>query len=40
MEAFDNELFGPVASVMSKDDAHAVELANNNSIWFGFWSIY
>jgi succinate-semialdehyde dehydrogenase/glutarate-semialdehyde dehydrogenase len=30
MEAFDNELFGPAASVMrAKDDAHAVELANN-----------
>jgi succinate-semialdehyde dehydrogenase/glutarate-semialdehyde dehydrogenase len=28
MEAFDNELFGPAASVMrAKDDAHAVELA-------------
>jgi succinate-semialdehyde dehydrogenase/glutarate-semialdehyde dehydrogenase len=31
MEAFDNELFGPAASVMrAKDDAHAVELANNS----------
>jgi succinate-semialdehyde dehydrogenase/glutarate-semialdehyde dehydrogenase len=29
MEAFDNELFGPAASVMrAKDDAHA--LANNS----------
>jgi succinate-semialdehyde dehydrogenase/glutarate-semialdehyde dehydrogenase len=36
MEAFDNELFGPVASVMrAKDDAHAVELANNSQFGLG-----
>jgi succinate-semialdehyde dehydrogenase/glutarate-semialdehyde dehydrogenase len=39
MEAFDNELFGPAASVMrAKDDAHAVELANNSQ--FGLGSEY
>ena len=36
MEAFDNELFGPVASVIrAKDDAHAVELANNSQFGLG-----
>jgi succinate-semialdehyde dehydrogenase/glutarate-semialdehyde dehydrogenase len=36
MEAFDNELFGPAASVMrAKDDAHAVELANNSQFGLG-----
>jgi acyl-CoA reductase-like NAD-dependent aldehyde dehydrogenase len=40
MEAFDNELFGPAASVMrAKDDAHAVELANT-AIWIRLWSIH
>jgi succinate-semialdehyde dehydrogenase/glutarate-semialdehyde dehydrogenase len=39
MEAFDNELFGPVASVIQQDDAHAVELASNNSV-FGLGSGY
>jgi succinate-semialdehyde dehydrogenase/glutarate-semialdehyde dehydrogenase len=35
MEAFD-ELFGPAASVMrAKDDAHAVELANNSQFGLG-----
>jgi succinate-semialdehyde dehydrogenase/glutarate-semialdehyde dehydrogenase len=35
MEAFDNELFGPAASVMrAKDDAHA-ELANNSQFGLG-----
>jgi hypothetical protein len=34
MEAFDNELFGPSLSDTSKDDAHAVELANIlNLVW-------
>lgn len=36
MEAFDNELFGPVASVIrAKDDVHAVELANNSQFGLG-----
>jgi succinate-semialdehyde dehydrogenase/glutarate-semialdehyde dehydrogenase len=36
MEAFDNELFGPAASVMrAKDDAHAVALANNSQFGLG-----
>ena len=36
MEGFDNELFGPVASVIrAKDDAHAVELANNSVFGLG-----
>lgn len=36
MEAFDNELFGPVASVIrAKDDTHAVELANNSQFGLG-----
>lgn len=36
MEAFDNELFGPAASVIrAKDDAHAVELANNSQFGLG-----
>jgi succinate-semialdehyde dehydrogenase/glutarate-semialdehyde dehydrogenase len=36
MEGFDNELFGPVASVIrARDDAHAVELANNSSFGLG-----
>lgn len=36
MEAFDNELFGPVASVIrAKDDNHAVELANNSQFGLG-----
>ncbi|SDX82538.1 NAD-dependent succinate-semialdehyde dehydrogenase [Flavobacterium degerlachei] len=36
MEGFDNELFGPVASVIrAKDDAHAVELANNSQFGLG-----
>jgi muconolactone delta-isomerase len=40
MEAFDNELFGPAASVMrAKDDAHAVELAKF-AIWIRLWSIH
>jgi succinate-semialdehyde dehydrogenase/glutarate-semialdehyde dehydrogenase len=30
MEGFDNELFGPVASVIrAKDDTEAIALANN-----------
>jgi succinate-semialdehyde dehydrogenase/glutarate-semialdehyde dehydrogenase len=36
MEGFDNELFGPAASVIrAKDDAHAVELANNSQFGLG-----
>ena len=36
MEGFDAELFGPVASVIqAKDDAHAVELANNSQFGLG-----
>lgn len=36
MEAFDNELFGPVASVIrAKDEAHAIELANNSQFGLG-----
>ena len=36
MEAFDNEQFGPVASVIrAKDDNHAVELANNSQFGLG-----
>lgn len=36
MEGFDNELFGPVASVIrAKDDDHAVELANNSVFGLG-----
>ncbi|HEY4617970.1 MAG TPA: NAD-dependent succinate-semialdehyde dehydrogenase [Flavobacterium sp.] len=36
MEGFDNELFGPVASVIrAKDDAHAIELANNSRFGLG-----
>jgi succinate-semialdehyde dehydrogenase/glutarate-semialdehyde dehydrogenase len=36
MEGFDNELFGPVASVIrARDDAHAVELANNSIFGLG-----
>lgn len=36
MEGFDNELFGPVASVIrAKDDAHAIELANNSQFGLG-----
>lgn len=36
MEGFDNELFGPVASVIrAKDDAHAIELANNSQYGLG-----
>jgi succinate-semialdehyde dehydrogenase/glutarate-semialdehyde dehydrogenase len=36
MEGFDNELFGPVASVIrARDDAHAVELANNSVFGLG-----
>jgi succinate-semialdehyde dehydrogenase/glutarate-semialdehyde dehydrogenase len=38
MEAFDNELFGPSLSDTSKDDAHAVELANNSQ--FGLGSVF
>ena len=36
MEAFDMELFGPVASVIhAKDENHAVELANNSQYGLG-----
>lgn len=36
MEGFDNELFGPVASVIrARDDAHAIELANNSVFGLG-----
>jgi succinate-semialdehyde dehydrogenase/glutarate-semialdehyde dehydrogenase len=36
MEGFDNELFGPVASVIrARDDAHAVQLANNSVFGLG-----
>ncbi|MDO7172311.1 NAD-dependent succinate-semialdehyde dehydrogenase [Mariniflexile sp. AS56] len=36
MEGFDNELFGPVASVIrAKDENHAIELANNSSFGLG-----
>ena len=36
MEGFDNELFGPVASVIkAKDEAHAIELANNSNYGLG-----
>jgi len=36
MEAFDNELFGPVASVIrAKDEDHAVVLANSSQFGLG-----
>ena len=36
MEAFDNELFGPVASVIrAKDEDHAIDLANNSQFGLG-----
>ncbi len=36
MEAFDNELFGPVASVIrAKDENHAIELVNNSQFGLG-----
>lgn len=36
MEAFDNELFGPVASVIkAKDEAHAIKLANCSQFGLG-----
>ncbi|MFB9052139.1 NAD-dependent succinate-semialdehyde dehydrogenase [Formosa undariae] len=36
MEAFNEELFGPVASVIrAKDEAHAIELANNSKFGLG-----
>ncbi|EKF56260.1 succinate-semialdehyde dehydrogenase (nad(p)(+)) [Galbibacter marinus] len=36
MEAFDNELFGPVASVVrAKDEQHAIDLANNSQFGLG-----
>lgn len=36
MEAFDNELFGPVASVIrAKDEENAIELANNSRFGLG-----
>ncbi|MBU3822220.1 NAD-dependent succinate-semialdehyde dehydrogenase [Flavobacteriaceae bacterium XHP0103] len=36
MEGFDNELFGPVASVVrAKDEKHAVELANHSTFGLG-----
>lgn len=36
MEAFDNELFGPVASVIrAKDEEHAIELANYSKFGLG-----
>lgn len=36
MEGFDNELFGPVASVIrAKDDAEAIELANHSQFGLG-----
>ncbi|MDY7396081.1 NAD-dependent succinate-semialdehyde dehydrogenase [Aureibaculum sp. 2210JD6-5] len=36
MEAFDNELFGPVASVIrAKDEVEAIELANNSQFGLG-----
>lgn len=36
MEAFDNEMFGPVASVIrAKDERHAIALANNSQYGLG-----
>ncbi|MCB0501576.1 MAG: NAD-dependent succinate-semialdehyde dehydrogenase [Bacteroidetes bacterium] len=36
MEAFDNELFGPVAAVIkAKDEAHAITLANQSNFGLG-----
>src|SRR5690606_20759456 len=36
MEAFDNELFGPVASVIrARDEEHAIALANNSQFGLG-----
>jgi succinate-semialdehyde dehydrogenase/glutarate-semialdehyde dehydrogenase len=36
MEGFDNELFGPVASVIrAKDDTEAIALANNSQFGLG-----
>ncbi|MDB2462754.1 NAD-dependent succinate-semialdehyde dehydrogenase [Algibacter sp.] len=36
MEAFDEELFGPVASVIkAKDEKHAIQLANNSKFGLG-----
>lgn len=36
MEGFDNELFGPVASVVrAKEDKHAIELANHSTFGLG-----
>lgn len=36
MEAFDEEIFGPVAAIIeARDEAHAVELANNSKFGLG-----
>ena len=41
MPAFDQELFGPVATIIrAKDDRHAIELANKTTYGLGSGAIY